>query len=425
MLIDLWLLGLTAGIAVLAAASGFMVVRHRRRLLDLGGALATLRAQRAEDRKGLERAQATAVASLRAELSEEVEVMASERLALREELSEEVKARTVALGAIRAEQAEAAVRAVAYHAELSKLDNLIAFHSSELASLTSIARELQEAANSSAVRESDLATYGADLRRLNERLNKFLSKNSAANSANYQYHNRLLSQTIANELIERICVPLGLVHTHQSLAYLAHKICVMEDNCIGRLGTTIEAAMTRVLATQSLFDGPGRKVELVEIGSLFAIAAGAIELSCRHLDGTLHMTLIDPLFGYYGGGEPDPVTGMAVTRKNLEENLRRMGCVERTRIIQDLSEATSTLAAIAIQSVDIAIIDGDHSYEGVERDFLNYAPLLKPRGLMVFDDYEVKEWPDVKRFVDEVVRNDPSFEFVASGFRSAIVRKIG
>jgi predicted O-methyltransferase YrrM len=32
-------------------------------------------------------------------------------------------------------------------------------------------------------------------------------------------------------------------------------------------------------------------------------------------------------------------------------------------------------------------VDGDHSYEGVKQDIINYFPLLKPGGIMMFHDY--------------------------------------
>lgn len=38
------------------------------------------------------------------------------------------------------------------------------------------------------------------------------------------------------------------------------------------------------------------------------------------------------------------------------------------------------------QGIDLLLIDGDHSYEGVQRDFQNYAPLVNPGGLIVFHD---------------------------------------
>jgi predicted O-methyltransferase YrrM len=39
-------------------------------------------------------------------------------------------------------------------------------------------------------------------------------------------------------------------------------------------------------------------------------------------------------------------------------------------------------------SVDLLFIDGDHSYDGVRADFENYAPLVRPGGLIAFHDVE-------------------------------------
>jgi len=36
--------------------------------------------------------------------------------------------------------------------------------------------------------------------------------------------------------------------------------------------------------------------------------------------------------------------------------------------------------------IDILFIDGDHSYEGAMKDYLNYSPLVKEGGLIVFHD---------------------------------------
>jgi predicted O-methyltransferase YrrM len=37
-------------------------------------------------------------------------------------------------------------------------------------------------------------------------------------------------------------------------------------------------------------------------------------------------------------------------------------------------------------AVDLLFIDGDHGYDGVRADFENYAPLVKPGGLIAFHD---------------------------------------
>jgi predicted O-methyltransferase YrrM len=44
-------------------------------------------------------------------------------------------------------------------------------------------------------------------------------------------------------------------------------------------------------------------------------------------------------------------------------------------------------------SVDLLFIDGDHSYEGVRADFENYAPLVRPGGLVAFHDVDSTKNP--------------------------------
>ena len=43
-------------------------------------------------------------------------------------------------------------------------------------------------------------------------------------------------------------------------------------------------------------------------------------------------------------------------------------------------------AALAGQGLDFILIDGDHSYEGVRRDFETYSGLLAPGGMIALHD---------------------------------------
>ena len=54
-------------------------------------------------------------------------------------------------------------------------------------------------------------------------------------------------------------------------------------------------------------------------------------------------------------------------------------------------------------SFDLILIDGDHSYEGVERDFLMYRRLLSERGVILFHDVD-PEHVFKGRFAGEVER---------------------
>lgn len=55
--------------------------------------------------------------------------------------------------------------------------------------------------------------------------------------------------------------------------------------------------------------------------------------------------------------------------------------------------------------VDILFIDGDHSYQGVINDFLLYEGLVKPKGYIIFDDYNDSGSPGVRVAVDELVNS--------------------
>jgi len=70
------------------------------------------------------------------------------------------------------------------------------------------------------------------------------------------------------------------------------------------------------------------------------------------------------------------------------------------RLIVDDSVAAA--AKIADASLDFIFIDGDHSYEGVQRDLLAWMPKVKPGGWLMGHDYGNKPDGGVKRAVDEL-----------------------
>lgn len=53
--------------------------------------------------------------------------------------------------------------------------------------------------------------------------------------------------------------------------------------------------------------------------------------------------------------------------------------------------------------IDILFIDGDHSYNGVKKDFEIYSKYVKSGGYIIFDDYnDFNDSPEVKKSVDEL-----------------------
>jgi predicted O-methyltransferase YrrM len=66
-----------------------------------------------------------------------------------------------------------------------------------------------------------------------------------------------------------------------------------------------------------------------------------------------------------------------------------------------------------IDSVDILFIDGDHSYNGVTKDFKFYSPLVKSGGYIIFDDYNDHQYsPEVKVAVDDLIKGLDTYEVI-------------
>ena len=73
--------------------------------------------------------------------------------------------------------------------------------------------------------------------------------------------------------------------------------------------------------------------------------------------------------------------------------------------------------------MDVLLIDADHSYEGLGRDYNAWLPNVKSPGKIIFHDYSYGWRNGSKRYIDEVVSNDPRVEFWEFGGVSALFVK--
>jgi predicted O-methyltransferase YrrM len=97
-----------------------------------------------------------------------------------------------------------------------------------------------------------------------------------------------------------------------------------------------------------------------------------------------------------------------VTEAQVTDTLGRCGGEgQRVEIIRADSHAPSTVDAVARllgsePIVDFLFIDGDHSEEGVEQDFQDYAQFVRPGGIIGFHDIlpppQWMAWCKVDRF---------------------------
>lgn len=64
------------------------------------------------------------------------------------------------------------------------------------------------------------------------------------------------------------------------------------------------------------------------------------------------------------------------------------------------------------KSVDLLIIDGDHSRIGARGDILGWKKKLKDGAIVFVHDYDGVQWSDVREIVDECMRNSDDFEYL-------------
>lgn len=101
-------------------------------------------------------------------------------------------------------------------------------------------------------------------------------------------------------------------------------------------------------------------------------------------------------------GEFTPSDRKQVLKANLAalaENLKHYGVIDRVEII--VSKTSVAGGRFDDASVDLVLVDADHSYEGVMQDLTAWLPKIKLGGYLVCDDY-CEEWEGVIRATREL-----------------------
>jgi len=149
---------------------------------------------------------------------------------------------------------------------------------------------------------------------------------------------------------------------------------------------------------------------VVEIGTH---EGGTLYALCQAADPEAMLVSIDLPGGMWGGGysrrEARRFRGYAQPGQALH-TLRRNSQKPRTvRKLRSLLDG---------RGIDFLMIDGDHSYEGVKRDWELYEPLVSSGGVIAFHDV-IKHPPEtmveVDRFWSELVDLQPTDEFTDPG----------
>jgi len=126
---------------------------------------------------------------------------------------------------------------------------------------------------------------------------------------------------------------------------------------------------------------------VVEIGTCHG---GTLYLWCQAADPAATLISVDLAAGEFGGG-------YRPCRAQLYQQFKLPG--QTVHLVQADSHAAETFEKIrqlvGPRKVDFLFIDGDHTYEGVQRDFELYRPLLAEDGVIALHD--ILKRPDQPR----------------------------
>ena len=171
-----------------------------------------------------------------------------------------------------------------------------------------------------------------------------------------------------------------------------------------------KAIRTNTQGPQIHFD-PAEKRQIVEIG----VYEGAS--SCFWSDFYLDheessLISIDPFTGSEEHlKNPENYAGLSRLERTARENIAKSKNCGKVEIIKGLSQHVFTDLDARFGRepwIDVLYIDGAHDSVSVARDVVLYVPMVKPGGVVFFDDYG---HPDVKRAVDMGLNAFASFEF--------------
>jgi predicted O-methyltransferase YrrM len=118
---------------------------------------------------------------------------------------------------------------------------------------------------------------------------------------------------------------------------------------------------------------------ILEIGTAFT--GGTLFLLSRAASHDAAIISCDLPFGEFGGGYP---IWKVPFFKSFATNDQEI------KLIRANSHEESTLLKIKSilegNELDVLFIDGDHTYQGVKKDFMMYSPLVKKAGFIIFHD---------------------------------------
>lgn len=151
----------------------------------------------------------------------------------------------------------------------------------------------------------------------------------------------------------------------------------------------------------------GRDKTVLEIGSWLGRSTKALAATARQVFAVDHWK------GSKNDATEDEAKKLdpwATFNSNLGPEINRRVVIPINRGHEEITPSMTyfdglTMDSCPVAPVDMAFVDGEHSYEAAKRDILNAKAMLKPGGLLCGHDFDKAAHPGVVQAVQELVPN--------------------
>jgi|GEM_PF-3381506 tetratricopeptide (TPR) repeat protein len=209
---------------------------------------------------------------------------------------------------------------------------------------------------------------------------------------------RIQAERLEERLVcafQRVFPRIDLVDIRRGLK----TIIAIEERMVGRHCGDLGDKLSQYLSIVEYVRLSGLSaIDSIEIGTLFGGSALTKLSAMRDLGVQGTVVCIDPLRGFYDE-DVDSISGLPVNPQIVYENLRRFGFdSHQVEIRRYLSSDPQAWAGLRAEHFGHLMIDGDHSFAGVQGDWEHFNAFVAKGGIVIFDDYADHRWPDITRF---------------------------
>lgn len=200
--------------------------------------------------------------------------------------------------------------------------------------------------------------------------------------------------------------------TKKDVDQALNALATLKKSITGRVCGDVGDSLAQYLTIVQYVRQTGIKnIDSLEIGTLFGGGCLMKLFAIRNLGCSGIATCIDPMRGYitcYGEQEYDPHSKVPVNPETFYSNIKKFEFSEQdVKLITEMSDSPNAFKELKEKSYATLIIDGDHSYDGVKYDWEHYNKYVADGGFVLFDDYNEIAWPDVTKFVDQIIESSP------------------